>query len=153
MKRSQICVNKKWLLLTSEWQPWIWLAISLHRIMQNWHWEPVLNLCKHRSLCSKLIFPSGNRIHSPQHLKAFLGLLFSTFNVPKCALMNRSTRILPVEADMLQCRGNQLRETLPLCCGKTKEEKAVITQLCHLVKVEMHVMLPHTANIQKLQEN
>lgn len=46
-------------------------------------------------VCSGLIFPSGNRIHSLQHLKAFLELLFSTLNVPKCALMNRSTQILP----------------------------------------------------------
>lgn len=45
-------------------------------------------------LCSRLIFPSGNHIHQLQHLKAFLELLFSTLNVPKCALMNRSTQIL-----------------------------------------------------------
>lgn len=27
---QKISVNKKWLLLTSEWQRWIWLAISQH---------------------------------------------------------------------------------------------------------------------------
>lgn len=49
------------------------------------------------AVCSGVMVPSGNHIHSLQHLEALLKLLLTTLNVPKCALMTRSIQNLPPE--------------------------------------------------------
>lgn len=91
---QKMCWLKKWLLLKTEWQQWIWLANSQLHIMQNWHRRQELNLWK--CWCAvDWYFPQAIAFTHCSYLKAFLELLFSTLNVPKCALMNRSTQILP----------------------------------------------------------
>lgn len=102
-------------------------------------------------VCSGLIFPSGNRIHSLQHLKAFLELLFSTLNVPKCALMNRSTQILPFGRVHFRVKHMKAWQTSrnqgsPV---KMKEKKSITGQLCVLVNA--HVLLHHTEHSRKLK--
>lgn len=102
-------------------------------------------------VCSGLIFPSGNRVHSLQHLKAFLELLFSTLNVPKCALMNRSTQILPFGRVHFRVKHMKAWQTSrnqgsPV---KMKEKKSITGQLCVLVNA--HVLLHHTEHSRKLK--
>lgn len=102
-------------------------------------------------VCSGLIFPSGNRIHSLQHLKAFLELLFSTLNVPKCALMNRSTQILPFGRVHFRVKHMKAWQTSrnqgsPV---KMKGKKSITGQLCVLVNAQ--VLLHHTEHSRKLK--
>lgn len=90
---SMICV-KKW-FAADEWMTAVNLIIAFFAASLEWAMQPKAQISVNTGLWSRLIFPWGNHIHSQQHLKAFLELLLSTFNTPTCALINRSTQILP----------------------------------------------------------